>query len=607
MKQYKNVSDVEKQYKFDLEDILQGKTFDYWIEEFKRHLELTLKNKDSKYDNLKNYAESFELGIRTGIISNKISNYINNYTNRELNNPQYKELENKVNQLVDDFNKNFGSETVRFFKNIDKVKSWLDSDELKPYRKLLDELIDEYDHKLDDNIEEYLTETSKANPNYEGVFTLLTDSEIDYGFVLDDKGKKHKLNPVTRRKYLKSDDKILRKNTVLQWNKSIVKHKESLANLLFQQFKTLNVEAKVRNYTSAVNMLTSKDKVDDELLQILFSKVQSLNKTIAKYRNAFKKFYELKFKEKYHPRYDSSRDLVKVKTEYTIEEMQQIVLDSLKPFGNEYYETVNKALKENWVDYMTIENKVSGAYSIGETYGIDKKYILMNFDGQFESVETLAHELGHSLHSYFSDKNNNFYDSQYPIFLAEIASIFNEEMLYDHLLKTNKNDKFKFQLVEKMIDGFIGVVQRQIIWANYEYNLYDAIDKYTVNESYDSISKLYFENLKKYTNKKLKYESNFLIDCVNVPHFYYGFYVYKYAIGQLVSNYFFSKYKKEGKEYLQYYISNFLSKGGSDYPLEILKNVGVDLKSDEFYQIGFSYFEELVDEYIKLGNKIFKK
>ncbi|VEU78313.1 M3 family oligoendopeptidase [Mycoplasmopsis columbinasalis] len=609
MKQYKKVADVDDKYKFDLEAILENKTFEQLLDELKTLNEHLIAIKDSKYDTVEAYAASFELAARAGVLSNRLYNYVSNHLNRELTSSLYRSYEVKLNQLSEEFNQKFGSEQVRFFQNVEKLKQWVNHPVLAPYKKIIESELENYEHKLDDKVEEYLTQIQTGEPNLEDIFTVLSDSETDYGTVVNAKGKKLPLNHATRLKYLKSADGELRKNTVLAWNRAIFKHKDTLANLLFQQFRSLNVEAKTRKYKSAINMLTNADKVDDDLLQILFSKISSLNSLIAKYRRAHKKFYESAFGEKYNQKYDSARELVKVKSNYSVEEMQALVLEALKPFGEEYYNVVSKAIYDRWVDYMTIENKVSGAYSIGGHFGIDKKYILMNFDGQFGSVETLAHELGHSMHSYFSDQNNDFYNSQYPIFLAEIASIFNEEMLYDHVLKATQSDKLKFQLLEERIRGWIGTVQRQIIWANYEYNLYQGIEQYKVNPTYESISTLYFENLKRYTEKpkQLKYEPEFLVASVDVPHFYYGFYVYKYAIGQLVASYFFHNYKLKGETYLQYYIDNFLKQGGNDYPLEILKKVGVDLKSDAFYEIGFQHFEQMINEYIKLGEKLFSK
>lgn len=606
MKQYKNVKDVEKQYLFDVDFLLQGKTIEELFAEFETKSQYIIDNKDTKYNSIEKYLEYIDYMSEYGILTNRLSNYISNSYNRELTNSTFIELNNKWELLNQKISEQLGSENVRFFKHVEKIKSWLDDPRLAPHKRNLQALIDDYEHKLEDNVEEYIVKQAQANPDFENIFDLLTDAELDYGYPLDSKGKKHKLSPALKIKFLKSNDAVLRKNTAINYEKAYLKHKSSLANLLFQHFNSLSVSARIRKYNSTVEMLTYSDRIDSDLLQSLFNRVSSLKHTIAKKARWFKKFYEAKFKEKYRPKYDYARELVNVKSTYTVEEMKKVVYEALQAFGPEYSEIVHKALNENWVDYMTIDNKVSGAYSIGSTYGVDKKLILMNFDGDLSSVETLAHELGHSLHSYFSDKNNQYFNASYPIFLAEIASIFNELILYDYLLKNSKSDRLKFKIISSMIDGFIGTVYRQTLWANYEYNLYNAIDKGQVGPSYEAIAKIYHNNAQRYSTKKLKFEQDKQIASVYVPHFYYGFYVYKYAIGQLVGNYFYAQYKKEGKDFLNKYINNFLSAGDRNWPLDTLATVGVDLKSEEFYKVGFSYFEELVDEYIRLGKKIFK-
>ncbi|WP_096385358.1 M3 family oligoendopeptidase [Mycoplasmopsis bovigenitalium] len=606
MKQYKNVKEVEKQYLFDLEYLLDGKTINDLFDQYKQAMQYSIEVKDSKYDSIENYLDYLNYSVNVGILNNKISNYISNNLNRELTNTEFNELSNQWDLINQNIAEQLGSETVRFYKNIEKMKEWVNDPRLKSYKKLLQASIDDYSHKLEDNVEEYIVKLANAQPSYEGVFDLITDAELDYGYPLDSKGNKHKLSPALRIKLMKSNDSVLRKNAAINWKNASLKHKDSLANLLFQQFNSIGTKAKIRSYKNSVQMLTYSDRVDEELLLSLFDKVSSLKTLVAKRNKWFKKFYEAKFKEKYRPKYDSFRELVNVKSTYTVEQMKQIVLDALEPFGEEYHNTIKRSYSENWIDFMTIDNKMSGAYSIGSTYGLDKKYILMNFDGDLRSVETLAHELGHSMHSYFSDKNNEMHNAAYPIFLAEIASIFNELMLYDHLLKNSKSNLFKFKIIESMIDGFIGTVYRQTIWANYEFDLYKAIENGEVGASYESLAKIYHKNSMKYSTKKTKFNKNDQIYCVTVPHFYYGFYVYKYAIGQLVANFFFSKYKKEGESFLTKYINNFLSAGDRDWPLNTLKSVDVDLKDDNFYKVGFEYFESLIDEYIKLGKKIFK-
>ncbi|MEA4134331.1 oligoendopeptidase F [Mycoplasma sp. 2704] len=609
-KQYKKYEDVPKKYRWNLEDILQGKKLDDWINEYVALYKERIKNKDSKYDSIEAYLEDLKVSEQLTLISNKVSNYLSNKQNVNLIDPEIIKKSQDVEFLDNQLETEFGSEINRFYANLDKMKVWKDDLRLADYKMQIEETIEQHKHKLSDDVEEYILQTSYGEPDPHNIFSIITNSELDYGYVdLSDK-KKIKLNKTNRNQLLKSDKKEVRKQAFEKFWDAYYKHKDSLAETLFQHFKSLTVAAKVRKYPSAVMMLTNSDKVTDEILQTLFDQVASNIKVLAKYSEAYKKFYKAKYKSKME-KWDTLRELVNVKTSYTVEEAVDLVNEAVKPFGEEYANEAKKALTENWVDFMSVQNKRSGAYSIGGTYGIDKKYILMNFDGQLDSVETLAHELGHSMHSYFATKYQPLPLSSYPIFLAEIASIFNESMLYDYLLKTSKNDLFKFEILSKIIQGFIGTVVRQVEWASYEYNLYKGIEEGNVAGSYEAISKLYHENSLKFKykskkGKKAKYVAKENLGSIYVPHYYYGFYVYKYAVGQLTANYFFAQYKEKGKEALDNYIHNFLKAGGSDYPLEILKKVGVDLLDKNFYKQSFDYLSDLVNQWIKLGNKIFK-
>ncbi|EFF41656.1 oligoendopeptidase F [Mycoplasmopsis alligatoris] len=608
IKQYQKYEDVPKKYKWDLEAILEGKSLDDLLKEYEELVNEQILNKDFKYETLEKYLESLKLANKVTKLEFRISNYISNNLNTNLVDAKWLAYEQKWELLNSELAKKLGSENNRFFKHIEKMKVWKEDSRLKNYKRFIEDNIENFKHKLSDEVEEYVIKTSIGNPSPYQIFSILSNSELDYGYVKISKGKKLKLTRANRVSLMKHSDGLVRKNTYLNHAKAYLKHKASLSSVLYQHFNELVTEAKVRKYDSTVQMLTSNDKMTNQSLLNLFDQVSKRKHILTKYRAYHKKFYEAKFKEKFN-KWDSSRELVNVKSDYSVEEAKELVTKALLPFGKEYSEQITKAMNESWIDFMCVNSKRSGAYSIGGSYGLDKKYILMNFNGDLSSVETLAHELGHSLHSYYSDTRQPLELSQYPIFLAEIASIFNESMLFDYMLKHSDNDKLKFKILDTIISGFIGTVWRQIEWANYEYDLYKAIEEGKPANSWDSISKIYFENQKKYSTskKQLKYNEIDQFGSIYVPHYYYGFYVYKYAIGQLSASYFYEKYKNEGQKYLQVYIDKFLSSGCSDYPLEILKSIGIDLNDDSFYQYGFNYLEGLVEEWIKLGNKLFMK
>ena len=354
-------------------------------------------------------------------------------------------------------------------------------------------------------------------------------------------------------------------------------------------------------------MLTFDDHVDDSLLQTLYKVVAQNSHLVVKFKKIWNSNFLAKFKFKPQP-WDTRVELLNVDRKFSVEQAQDLVLKALKPLGKKYQDVLKEAYQNKWIDYMPIDNKRTGAYSIGDTYGTSRKYILMNFDGTLRSVETLAHELGHSLHSYFSDQNNTYVESQYEILVAEIASIFNELMLSDYLLKNAKSEREELYILEKLITNFFGTMHRQTLWSDYEYQMYQKIDKGEPLATYEAQSKIYQEVCNKYSgqSKPLKQNLNDKVASFYVPHFYYGFYVYKYAIGLAGAYAFFAKYQKNPQDTIDNYINNFLSKGGVGKPIDRLKAAGVDLKSIETMQMTFDVLSDFINRYNQLSKKVFK-
>lgn len=607
IKNYKKYSDIPKKYKFDLDFLLENEKIEDLLKIFFDSYENLINQKDSKYETIDSYLEYLEASKENSLLFNKISNYISNNISTNVVDPKFNKIYQELQFKFFEMSKKLGSEENRIFKNEEKLREWLKDERLKIHKRSLEYILDSKKHKLSDDIEDFLTKTSRADVNADEVFSILNNSELDYGFAISKTGKKTKISIANRMKLLKNSDESVRKSTSLNWTKASIKHRQSFSNLLFQHFKYISTWANVRNYPSSVESIIESDKADIKLLDTIYNQVQKAMPLFQKYEAWKKKFFKKRFK-KDMKKWDHFLPLVKVKNEYTIEEANDLVIKALKPFGQEYSDKVKEAFKSNWVDYLPVENKRSGAYSIGQSFGLEKKYILMNFDGTLRSVSTLAHEMGHSLHSYFSDTYQPFELSAYPIFLAEIASIFNELMLQDYLLSINENDKFKFSLLSESIEDFEGTVRRQTMWSNYEFDLYNAIDRGEAVSNFEAISEIYRKNALKYNlDPKIKFDKDDeTIASVIVPHFYYDFYVYKYAIGYIVANVFFQRYKKYGTEKLEEYIDKFLKAGDSNWPILILKDAGIDLYSEEIYEEAFEVLDKKINEYIKIGKKIWK-
>lgn len=606
LKKYNSYSDVEEKYKWDIEDILGNKTYQQLEDEYFDLYSKIIEIKDSKYNSLDQYVEYIELSKKFLILGNRISNYLDNKLNINIVDPTINKTISLFETKSQEYAKKLGSEANRIFQHKDKIKTWINDNRLIEVKKDLEATLQELDHKLSDDVENYLNDTASGSPVPEDIFSIISDSEVDFGNVLI-KNKKIKITEGNRIALLKNKDEQVRKDVYFNYLNGYLKNKQSLARLLYQHIKEISVNALYRKYNSSLESILLQDHVDKKLLSIIYDAVQKHMYIFKKYNNAKKQFFKAKFNKKLE-KWDYFLDLVNVKSSYTIEEAQKILLDVISIMPYEYPEVVKKAIDERWVDYINVPSKRSGAYSIGGAAGMKKIYILMNFDGTLESVNTLCHEMGHSMHSYFSNKCQSPLRSSYPIFLAEIASIFNELLLNDYLISKSKNIQQQFYLLDSSINDFIGTVLRQTMWSNFEFDLYNAIDENKPLNTYEEIEKLYVENEKKYstTSKSIKLGDPRNVYSVMVPHFYYYFYVYKYALGYIVANVFLQKYKQEGQEALKNYINKFLSAGDIDWPANILKDAGVDIYNEDIYNLAFEVLNQKVDKYIKLGKKIFK-
>ncbi|WP_128008649.1 M3 family metallopeptidase [Mycoplasma sp. ATU-Cv-508] len=504
VKQYKSHAQVPVKYTWDLEAILGSEKLDDLIDKLIKLYKKMIQIKDSKYKSPRAYLAALELGDQMSILYGRIHNYISNKISQNIVDHQMISRREKLTFQINQLSQQLGAEDDRFFSHSAKIREWIKKPAFADYRHSLSAKLEEEKHRLSREVEEFRTIECRADISASEVFSILTNSELEFAPAVSSKGQKITVNSANRQKLAQHHDAKVRKTAAISYRDAYLKHKGTLANLLYQHFKKISTWAKLERFDSSVAMLTFSDRVEPKMLTFLYEQVQKYLPVFKRARKYHQIFYRRKFGRQITD-YDYEVALVKQQTNYTIEQTQKIVIESLKPFSSEYRQIAQKAiLNERWVDYMPVQNKRTGAYSIGMSYGINKKYILMNFDGTLRSVETLAHELGHSMHSYFSDNSNSLSNASYPIFLAEIASIFNELMVLDHLLKNSHSAPEKFLIHQRIIYGFQATVLRQIEWSNYEFDLYQAIDEGKPLSTYEALAQLYHQNSLKYNLKEKK-------------------------------------------------------------------------------------------------------
>jgi oligoendopeptidase F len=284
--------------------------------------------------------------------------------------------------------------------------------------------------------------------------------------------------------------------------------------------------------------------------------------------------------------------------EIDYEQAKQIVADSLQPLGEEYISVLKEGFTSGWIDVYENEGKRSGAYSWG-AYGTHP-YVLLNHKDNLNSMFTLAHEMGHAMHSYYSDKHQTYRDAQYPIFLAEVASTLNEALLMDYMLKKSNDMKEKMYLLTYYADQFRTTVFRQTMFAEFEMIIHNKAEQ---GESLTPqlLSEIYYDLNKKYHGPVMTVDQAIEMEWARIPHFYSSFYVYKYATGFSAATSFAKQILDEGESAVKRY-TDFLKSGGSDYPLEILKRAGVDMSTPEPIRQAMSVFEQLIEEMEQLVN-----
>ena len=425
-------------------------------------------------------------------------------------------------------------------------------------------------------------------------FSALNNADFRFGEVQDGQGKTHVLTHASYGMYIRSHDRELRKNTFQGLHKKYSEYKNTLSELLAGQIQNHLFEAKAHHYTSCLESALFPKNIDTEVYHSLIGAVNEGIESLHRYMILRKQLLgvkELHFYDLYVPLVPSF-DLT-----FSYEEAEALVIESVAPLGEEYTSLLHHGLTTGrWVDRYENLGKRSGAYSSG-CYD-SMPYILMNFKGILRDVFTLAHEVGHSMHSLFSRKQQPYQYSDYAIFVAEVASTFNEELLMQRLMKRSSSLEEKAFLINEKIEDIRGTLFRQTMFAEFELAIHQATEK-GMPLTPQFFERTFLELNKRYFGDTLIYDEEIAFEWSRIPHFYYNFYVFQYATGisaaMALSDAVLSGETKERDAYL-----HFLQSGSSDYPIALLQKAGVDMKTTEPVKQTIKKFNSLVNELEKL-------
>lgn len=595
-----------KKYNWDLESLLNHKSLDYLFNQwYKTELkQIALVN--SFYKTKANFKKWLALSKETEKLGNRLLMYVVNHNAEALDNPEWIGWQQKIIHVAQDLALKVSNWTNLVLDNEKKIRSYLQDPSIKEWTREFDLIFKNRKHVLDKKSELLMTKVAPATSGINDVFTTLTDSDLKFDDAVDKKGKKHKIETISDAIKLMKDptDRTLRMNAWVSYNKAFNSVKNTLTKTLFYNYLKVNKLAQIRNYKNYIDAALDHEEVNEKILLAAYKHVGSFkdaNIAYRKHRNdLIKKIHKIKELEPW----DLNLDLTTKKIKVSVEQAQSEVLKALAPLGQDYLKVVKTAFKERWISWLPKAHKTTGAYSIDNTYGLDKYYILMNFDNTTDSVSTIAHEMGHSVCSYYINKVQDVYAST-DMFVAEIPSICNEMLLNFYWLKKYKNNKeMTLHILENMLSTFFNCTSRQIVFSKFEWEANKLINEgksFTVTD----VERLYLEARKQYegVSKKALAKMNKYPYCLantgilRIPHFYMNnFYVYKYAIGQVIAIVIADKIYRGDKKMLHNYFK-LLKAGTSLPPLEIIKLVGIDLNKGEVYNQALAIVNKLIKQF----------
>ncbi|WP_416828758.1 oligoendopeptidase F [Ectobacillus polymachus] len=468
------------------------------------------------------------------------------------------------------------------------------NEELKLYTHALEEITRQRPHVLSESEEAILASASEVLRSSSNTFGMLNNADIKFPEIQDEAGNKVEVTHGRYIQFLESDDGRVRHDAFKAVYDTYGAYKNTFASTLSGAVKKNNFYSQVRKYQSAREAALSGNNIPESVYDQLVNTVNDRLSLLHRYVDIRKRALQL---DDIHM-YDLYTPLVKeVKMEVTYEEAQQTLLEAFKVLGEEYVAILKEAFENHWVDVHENRGKRSGAYSSG-AYGTNP-YILMNWQNNVNSLFTLAHEFGHSVHSYYTRSNQPYVYGDYSIFVAEVASTCNEALLNDYLLKTTDDRKKRLYLLNHYLEGFRGTVFRQTMFAEFEHLIHTKAQEGQALTP-DLLTNLYYELNKKYFGENLVIDEEIGLEWSRIPHFYYDYYVYQYATGFSAATALSKQILEEGKPAVERYIQNFLKAGSSDYPIEVLKKAGVDMTSAEPVKEALQVFEEKLNEFEQL-------
>ncbi|HIR58738.1 MAG TPA: oligoendopeptidase F [Candidatus Onthousia excrementipullorum] len=590
--------DVKKCDKWNIESVygsLDEYNKDYNI--VKNNIDKLRDMQDTFLNSSTSFKEFLLIDSKTSRLIAKLYTYAARKYDEDTGNSTYQELYGNINNLY----QSYGEATSFVVPMIleqdkDTIIGYLDKEkELLDFRHQILDILRYKEHTLSKEEEHIITAFSKVLDSSSDTADFLMDTDMRFGNIKDENGKEVELTSSNYSTYLSSKNREVRKAAFINYHKVYGNFKSTLTSTLAATCEALSVSSKLKKYNSSMEASLFNDFIPTKLYDNLIKVVHDNLPSLYKYFDVKKKILGL---DEFHL-YDGYVSTVKnIEKKYSFEEGERLVKEALSVLEDEYSRELDKAFKEGYIDKYPNLNKRSGAYSSG-SYDT-KPFVLLNYVGEYNDVSTLAHELGHSMHTYFSNHYNSYETSGYPIFLAEIASTVNELLLSYYMEDNAKSKDERLFILNERLDLFKATVFRQTMFAEFEKYIHELTDKNEVLTS-DGICNYYYELNKLYFGPNVVVDDEVRYELLRIPHFYTPFYVYKYATGLSIASYIVKNILNNTPNFKEKYLE-FLKSGGRDYPLEVLKIIDIDLTDTKVIDSAMEMFKETLDKFISLNN-----
>ena len=583
--------DLTSLFKSEKERLEAVKKFEEYIKE--------IKSSQGKLNSLENIKKFYETKSEALKLHVKIYAYAMFKYHHNMGDSENSKLYKDAVSLGAKYAENISFAVPELIENSkEDLVSWANDPKMKEFKRSLEKIIKDKEHVLSKESEELLASYSEVFGAIENAYDIFTTVDFAFDDIKDKDGKTLKMSHGLYSKYLTDKDRVLRKNAFTAMYDLYKKNINTITELYLARVKDMVITARVRKYKNAIDMASQNDDSKEEVYHTL---IEAVNKNLSlnhEYLELKKKLLKDELDDNKMHLYDVYRNSFEEEDDHiSYEDAKNTVLDALSIMGEKYISKIKEAMDNRWIDVYEKENKHTGAYSMG-VYGVHP-YVLLNFVNSSRDVSTIAHELGHAMHSYFADNSQNILNSDYTIMVAEVASTVNEILLANYQIEHTENKAKKAFLINEQLDMIRATLYRQTMFAEFEEIVHEKIGKQESLTS-DDLNEIYYDLVKKYFGKSTDCDDLIKYEWARIPHFYTNFYVYKYATGITSAIVIAQNIMNKKPGFVDKYIE-MLSKGGSEDSLDLLKSVGVDLTKKETYDIAFDYFKKNLKELEKLN------